>query len=112
MLAMLVSAEQPGTPVHTFADPDDAERWLAGAPVPVMVLADVAASGGATLAGARTWRDQRSGLVLVAMFDANVEEEVTAAAESVVDASIAKPCCRAAWAKAFQVMWAASSLPD
>ena len=54
MLATLVTEQQPTSAVRTFADPDEAERWITSAPAPILVLVDVAAGRGAAMARAVT----------------------------------------------------------
>ena len=48
------------------------------------------------------------GVLLVALFDANLDDEVSLARCADADASIAKPCCRADWARSFETLWSVS----
>jgi len=105
MLATLVTEQQPTSAVRTFADPDEAERWITSAPAPILVLVDVAAGRGAAMARAVTWRARRADVLLVALFDANLDDEVALARRADADASVAKPCCRADWARSFDALW-------
>jgi CheY-like chemotaxis protein len=95
------AAAQPVRDIVTFDDLDEAERWLAATPAPVVVLADVTAADGSAIDRARAWRGARGGVTLVAMFDANAEDQVQRAEAAGADAAFAKPCCRSDWSKSF-----------
>lgn len=100
LLAALAVADQPAWPIVTFEDLDEAERWVAHAAAPVMVLADVTAQDGAAIARAQSWRRDRE-VTLVAMFDANDEVQAQRAQVARADGTFAKPCCRSEWSRSF-----------
>lgn len=104
LLAALAAADDPALTIATFEDPDEAERWLATASLPAVVLVDVTAGAGAAITRADAWRRQRDGVALIAMFDAANEDEVllaAMAATAAADATLAKPCCHGQWTQSF-----------
>ncbi|MDA0301226.1 MAG: hypothetical protein O2822_01755 [Chloroflexi bacterium] len=101
LLAALATADQPMLAVATFDDLDEAERWLALAPVPIAVLVDVTAGDGAAIARAKAWGRERADVAVIAMFDAANENEVLLAAVAPADATLPKPCCHGAWSRSF-----------
>lgn len=97
LLVALAAAELPTRSIAAFEDLGAAEAWIAAAEMPVAVFADVAAAGGEAIARAEGWRRARAGVMLVAMFDANVEGQAAHAEAIEADATLAKPCCRSDW---------------
>ncbi len=97
LLAALAATDQPALTIEKFDDLEAAEQWLATAPSPVAVFADVTAADGATIRRALAWRAERLDLAVVAMFDANNEVQALDAHSIGADGVLAKPCCRSDW---------------
>ena len=110
LIATLVAVEQPDAKVRTFANIDDAERWIATAPSPVLLLVDVAA-GGDAVTRAQAWRRARADMQLVLMFNPCAEEEVSRARRATADAAFPKPLRLAQWTRSFGAFLRGTSAP-
>jgi DNA-binding NtrC family response regulator len=104
LLVALAAAEAPTLAVAAFDDLGTAERWVAAAETPVAVFVDVLAHDGEAIRRAEAWRSVRAGVMLVAMFDANEDEQAERAAAVSADATFAKPCCRSVWSRSFAAL--------
>ena len=90
LVELVVREGFPQTPVRTFADPSDAEQWIATLDEPVVVLTDLDAYTEPIVERAASWSSRAGAVAVVVLAD---EER----AEACPYAFIPRPTHLAGW---------------